>query len=52
MCIVCALWNLKKITTAEARKGLSEMVQTNTIKKEHIKEVEELLNEENENEDD
>jgi hypothetical protein len=45
MCVVCALWNLGKLTNSEARKGLSEMVNTKTIDKDHVKEVEELLDE-------
>ena len=46
MCVVCALWNLKKITLAEARKGLSELVNTETINQDHIDEVNQLLDKE------
>lgn len=45
MCMVCALWNLGKITTPEARKALGEMVNTKSIDKEHTEEVKKLLDE-------
>jgi hypothetical protein len=45
MCIVCALWNAQKLNIKEARRGLSELVNTKGVEKTHAEEVEKLLDE-------
>tara|TARA_X000000950_G_scaffold167249_1_gene204230 strand:+ start:3145 stop:3345 length:201 start_codon:yes stop_codon:yes gene_type:complete len=44
MCIICVEFEKEKMTTREARRALSEMVMTESLDKEHAKEVEHMLN--------
>ena len=39
MCTVCILWEKGKLTNAEARKALTEVVATEGVDSEHVKEV-------------
>jgi len=46
MCAVCVQWQLGKLTKFEARKGLRELINTETVNPQHVELVETMLEEE------
>ena len=44
MCIICVEYEKKRLTIKEARRALTEMVNTETIDEAHAKEIEHKLN--------
>lgn len=45
MCLICIEFQKEKMTIFEARRALTEMVRSDHLDDEHVKEVEQMLDE-------
>lgn len=48
MCVICILWEQEKLTVREAKKALCEMVWTDQVDIDHVEEVLEKIEKEEE----